>query len=80
MVEFPVPNETLPVYGGSFETQGTLLLKFPLPEGELTLSGRLRFKLAAKPYANHAPTRSGSSARDAISKSGNPGRRSGRWR
>jgi hypothetical protein len=44
MLEFPLLTETLPVYGGSFEILGTLLLKFPLPEGELILPGRLRFQ------------------------------------
>jgi len=48
MVEFPVLKETLPVYSGSFEIQGTLLLKFPLPEGELTLPGRLRFQACSQ--------------------------------
>jgi hypothetical protein len=37
-------KEALPVYGGSFEILGTLLLKFPFPEGELILPGRLRFQ------------------------------------
>ena len=43
MVEFAVLKEILPVYSGWFEIQGTLLFKFPLPEGELILSGYLRF-------------------------------------
>jgi hypothetical protein len=44
MIEFPTLNQTLPAYGGSFEIQGRLLLKFPLPEGELVLPGQLRFQ------------------------------------
>lgn len=44
IVEFPLLNEALPVYSGSFEVQGRLLLKFPLPDGELILPGRLRFQ------------------------------------
>jgi hypothetical protein len=44
MQEFPLLKEALPVYSGSFEILGTLLLKFPLPEGELILPGRLRFQ------------------------------------
>ena len=52
MVEFPVLKEILPVYSGWFEIQGTLLFKFPLPEGELILSGYLLFQRAVKPYAS----------------------------
>jgi hypothetical protein len=44
MLAFPLLKEALPVYGGSFEIVGMLLLKFPLPEGELILPGRLRFQ------------------------------------
>jgi hypothetical protein len=33
-----------PDAGQWFEIQGTLLFKFPLPEGELILSGYLRFQ------------------------------------
>lgn len=44
MLEFPLLKEALPVYGGSFEILGTLLLKFPLLEGELILPGRLRLQ------------------------------------
>ena len=44
IVSFPMLNETLPVYGGSFEVHGRLLLRFPLPEGVLTLRGSLRFQ------------------------------------
>lgn len=44
MIEFPVLHEVLPAYTGSFEIQGRLLLKFPLPEGELILQGMLRFQ------------------------------------
>lgn len=44
MVQLPLLNQVVPVYTGSVEIQGTLLLKFPLPEGELTLPGHLRFQ------------------------------------
>ncbi len=44
MIEFPLLNEVLPAYTDSFEIQGRLLLKFPLPEGELILPGKLRFQ------------------------------------
>ena len=44
MMEFRLLNETLPVYSGSFEIQGSLLLKFPWPEGQLILQGQLRFQ------------------------------------
>lgn len=50
--EFPhaVPSrfadlgETLPVYSGSFQGIGSLLLKYPLDEGSVTLSGAVRFQ------------------------------------
>jgi hypothetical protein len=48
IVEFPLLNEALPVYSGSFELRGRLLLKFPLPDGELILQGRLRFQQCGK--------------------------------
>jgi hypothetical protein len=44
MLEIPALKETLPVYGGSFRAIGTLLLKYPLPEGRLVLKGRLAFQ------------------------------------
>jgi peroxiredoxin len=44
MLEIPALKETLPVYGGSFRLIGTLLLKYPLPEGRLVLKGRLAFQ------------------------------------
>jgi hypothetical protein len=37
-------GETLPVYSGSFRGMGSLLLKFPIDAGKITLSGRLRFQ------------------------------------
>jgi Disulphide bond corrector protein DsbC len=43
MLDIPALGETLPVYSGSFRGIGTLLLKFPLPEGRLALHGRLAF-------------------------------------
>ncbi len=42
ILEFPLLNQRLPAYSGSFDIQGTLLLAFPLPEGELILPGHLR--------------------------------------
>jgi hypothetical protein len=44
MHELPILEETLPIYSGSFQAAGTLLLKFPLPEGKLTLKGLLAFQ------------------------------------
>jgi hypothetical protein len=35
---------TLPVYSGSFQGIGSLLLKYPLDEGGVTLSGAVRFQ------------------------------------
>jgi hypothetical protein len=43
-MEFPILRETLPVYSDSFEVRGSLLLKFPLPEGDLVLPGFVRFQ------------------------------------
>jgi hypothetical protein len=43
-----VPKEILPVYSGWFEIRGTLLFKFPLPEGELILSGYLPFQACSQ--------------------------------
>lgn len=37
-------GETIPVYSGSFDALGSLLLKFPMDAGEIKLSGRLRFQ------------------------------------
>jgi hypothetical protein len=44
IVTLPVLNESLPVHSGSFEAHGSLLLRFPLPDGVLTLRGSLRFQ------------------------------------
>ncbi len=41
MLDIPALGETLPVYSGLFRGIGTLLLKYPLPEGPLLLQGRL---------------------------------------
>jgi len=38
------PGETVPVYSGSFQGLGSLLLKFPLDAGKIMLSGRLSFQ------------------------------------
>ena len=43
-LDFPILGETLPVFSGRFQGIGTLLLKFPLPEGRSALPGRLRFQ------------------------------------
>ena len=40
-LDIPVLGETLPVFSGSFRGIGTLLLKYPLPEGRLVLPGHL---------------------------------------
>lgn len=37
-------GETLPVYGGSFQGQGSLLLKFPLEPGRIALAGKFHFQ------------------------------------
>ena len=37
-------GETIPVFSGSFRGLGSLLLKFPLEEGKIALSGRVRFQ------------------------------------
>lgn len=37
-------GEMLPVYDGSFQGQGSLLLKFPLDAGRIVLSGKLCFQ------------------------------------
>jgi hypothetical protein len=37
-------GETIPVYTGSFRGLGSLLLKFPLEEGQTVLSGHVRYQ------------------------------------
>ena len=44
LLSFPTLGETLPVYSGSFEGIGTVLLKHPLPDGRLVLPGHLGFQ------------------------------------
>jgi AhpC/TSA family/Thiol:disulfide interchange protein DsbD, N-terminal len=44
MLDILALGETLPLYGGSFRSIGTVLLKHPLPEGRLVLQGRLAFQ------------------------------------
>ena len=44
MLNFPSLGETLPVYSGTFQGTGTLLLKHPLPDGKLVLPGHLHFQ------------------------------------
>ncbi len=43
-MEIAALGETLPVYNGSFQGQGSLLLKFPVEAGRIVLSGKLRFQ------------------------------------
>jgi hypothetical protein len=43
-MEITALGETPPVYGGSFQGLGSLLLKFPIVAGETVLSGQLRFQ------------------------------------
>ncbi|HTW66670.1 MAG TPA: protein-disulfide reductase DsbD domain-containing protein [Bryobacteraceae bacterium] len=43
-LEIPALAETLPVYSDSFRGLGSLLLKFPIDAGAITLSGQLRFQ------------------------------------
>ena len=43
-MEMAALGETLPVYGGSFEGVGSLLLKFPIDAGLTVLKGQLRFQ------------------------------------
>lgn len=43
-LEDPALGETLPVYSGSFQALGSLLLKFPIDAGKTVLSGQLRFQ------------------------------------
>ena len=43
-MEMTALGETLPVYGGSFQGRGSLLLKFPMDVGKTVLSGQLRFQ------------------------------------
>ena len=44
MLNIPALGETLPVYSGTFQGIGNLLLKHPLPEGKIVLPGRLSFQ------------------------------------
>jgi hypothetical protein len=43
-MEIAALGETLPVYEGSFQGGGSLLLKFPLEAGRIVLSGKFRFQ------------------------------------
>jgi Disulphide bond corrector protein DsbC len=47
MLHFPVLREMLPVYTGSFQWLGRLLLKHPLPDGKLLLPGSLVFQICS---------------------------------
>lgn len=44
MLNLSTLGERLPVYNGSFQGVGMLVLKHPLPEGRLVLSGHLSFQ------------------------------------
>ena len=44
MLDFPNLGEKLPVFSGSFQATGMVLLKHPLPDGRLVLPGRLAFQ------------------------------------
>ena len=44
LTEIAALGETLPVYSGSFQGHGSLLLKFPIDAGTTVLSGQLRFQ------------------------------------
>ncbi len=44
ILSIPSLGEALPVYSGSFQAIGMLLLKHPLPEGKLLLPGHLAFQ------------------------------------
>jgi hypothetical protein len=56
MRNFPDLREALPVYHGSFQGTGTLLLKYPLPEGRLALQGRLEFQPCSETVCEHPQT------------------------
>jgi AhpC/TSA family/Thiol:disulfide interchange protein DsbD, N-terminal len=43
-MRIPALGETVPVYSGSFQGLGTLLLRFPLDAGKTMLSGQVRFQ------------------------------------
>jgi hypothetical protein len=43
-MELAALGETLPVYGGSFQAMGSLLLRFPIDAGQTTLAGQLHFQ------------------------------------
>jgi hypothetical protein len=46
-MEIAALGETLPVYSGSFQGQGSLLLKFPLEAGSIVLRGKLSFQMCS---------------------------------
>jgi Disulphide bond corrector protein DsbC len=46
-MEMAALGETLPVYSGSFQGVGSLLLKFPLEAGTVNLAGKVRFQLCS---------------------------------
>jgi hypothetical protein len=44
LMQFAELRENLPVYSGTFRGTGSLLLKYPLEEGRILLSGHVRFQ------------------------------------
>jgi hypothetical protein len=45
-------GESLPVYAGSFEARGTLVLKVPLQAGDVRLGGTLKFQACSEQVCN----------------------------
>ena len=58
LLDIPALRETLPVYSGSFQAIGTLLLKHPLPDGRLVLPGRLAFQQCSDTVCEPPETKS----------------------
>jgi hypothetical protein len=58
LLDIPALGETLPVYSGSFQAVGTLLLKHPLPDGRLVLQGRLAFQQCSDTVCEPPETKS----------------------
>ena len=61
-MEIAALGETLPVYSGSLEGIGSLLLKFPMDAGQVLLSGQIRFQQCSDRVCE-APRRSRSNCR-----------------
>ncbi len=58
LLDIPALGETLPVYSGSFQAIGTLLLKHPLPNRPLVLPGRLAFQQCSDTVCEPPETKS----------------------